>query len=128
MVEGEPRVSATVRPRATGRVRACAFATPDCVGRCRLPPDDADAAAADDACMTATREQQLVEAAREGDGRAFARLVAPHRERLRTRCYRVLRSDHDADDALQEALVRAWRGLPGFTGGGDDVEAWLYRI
>jgi RNA polymerase sigma-70 factor, ECF subfamily len=72
-------------------------------------------------------EQQLVEAARRGDERAFGHLIERYRARLRTRCRRILRSDHDADDALQEALVRAWRGLPGFADGGD-VEAWLYRI
>ena len=72
-------------------------------------------------------EQHLIEAARHGDERAFARLVGPHRDRLRSRCFRLLRSDQDADDALQETLVRAWRGLRGFAGGGD-VAAWLHRI
>jgi len=72
-------------------------------------------------------EQQLIEAARRGDERAFGRLVEPHRDRLRARCYRVLRSHQDAEDALQETLIRAWRGLRGFEGGGA-VEPWLHRI
>jgi RNA polymerase sigma-70 factor (ECF subfamily) len=74
-----------------------------------------------------TREQKLVEAARRGDERAFRRLVEPHQDRLRSRCYRVLRSQHDADDALQETLVRAWRGLDGLDGNGA-VGPWLHRI
>ncbi len=74
-----------------------------------------------------THEQQLVEAARRGDPHAFGRLVEPHRDRLRSRCLQVLRSDQDADDALQDALVRAWRGLHGFDGSGA-VGPWLHRI
>ena len=74
-----------------------------------------------------THEQQLVEAARRGDPHAFGRLVEPHRERLRSRCLQMLRSDQDADDALQDALVRAWRGLHGFEGGAS-VGPWLHRI
>jgi RNA polymerase sigma-70 factor (ECF subfamily) len=72
------------------------------------------------------REAELIEAARGGDERAFSLLVAPHRDRLRARCYRVLRSDDDADDALQDTLVRTWRGLPGFAGG--DLAPWMHRI
>jgi RNA polymerase sigma-70 factor, ECF subfamily len=72
------------------------------------------------------REAELIEAARGGDERAFGLLVAPHRDRLRARCYRVLHSDEDADDALQDTLVRTWRGLQSFAGG--NVAPWLHRI
>ena len=75
----------------------------------------------------ATHERDLVEAAREGDEHAFRRLVEPHQDRLHSRCFRVLRSEHDADDALQETLVRAWRGLPGLDRE-RSVGPWLYRI
>jgi RNA polymerase sigma-70 factor, ECF subfamily len=57
----------------------------------------------------------------------FARLVEPHRARLHAHCYRMLGSVHDADDALQEALVRAWRALPRFEGR-SSAHSWLYRI
>jgi RNA polymerase sigma-70 factor (ECF subfamily) len=57
----------------------------------------------------------------------FEALVAPHRQELHRHCYRILGSLADADDALQEALLDAWRGLGGFEGRGTP-RAWLYRI
>jgi RNA polymerase sigma-70 factor (ECF subfamily) len=57
----------------------------------------------------------------------FDALVALHRQELHRYCYRVLGSLADADDALQEALLDAWRGLGGFEGRGTQ-RAWLYRI
>ncbi|MDN5860040.1 MAG: RNA polymerase subunit sigma-70 [Pseudonocardia sp.] len=62
-----------------------------------------------------------------GDDAAFAELVAPLRAELHAHCYRMLGSVHDADDALQEALVRAWRGLSGFTGRGS-LRSWMYSV
>lgn len=61
------------------------------------------------------------------DGDAFTRLVAPLRPELHAHCYRILGSTHDADDALQEALVRAWRGRAGFAGRGS-LRSWLYTV
>src|SRR5919107_2529688 len=72
-------------------------------------------------------ERQLLEEARAGDQDAFARLVEPHRAALHAHCYRMLGSVPDAEDALQEALLRAWRGLPGFEGR-SSLRSWLYRI
>ncbi|MEV2278110.1 sigma-70 family RNA polymerase sigma factor [Nocardiopsis sp. NPDC049922] len=65
--------------------------------------------------------------ARGGDDAAFARLVAPLRRELHAHCYRMLGSAHDADDALQDALVRAWRGLEGFEGR-SSLRSWLYTV
>ena len=66
-------------------------------------------------------------AARAGDQDAFAALVGPHRHELRVHCYRMLASGDDADDALQETLLAAWRGLSGFEER-SSLRAWLYRI
>jgi RNA polymerase sigma-70 factor, ECF subfamily len=57
----------------------------------------------------------------------YAELIELHREELRLHCTRILRSPHDAEDALQEALLRAWRALPQFEGRGS-LRSWLYRI
>jgi RNA polymerase sigma-70 factor (ECF subfamily) len=70
---------------------------------------------------------ELLAAARRGDEDAFAQLVEPHRAELLAHCYRMLASLPDAEDALQETLLRAWRGLPGFEGR-SSVRSWLYRI
>jgi RNA polymerase sigma-70 factor, ECF subfamily len=61
------------------------------------------------------------------DEAAFERLIAPYRARLQAHCYRMLGSSADAEDALQEALLRAWRGLPSFEGR-SSLRSWLYRI
>jgi RNA polymerase sigma-70 factor (ECF subfamily) len=75
----------------------------------------------------ATPERGLLEAAQAGDEYAFRELVEPLRPELHAHCYRMLGSVHDADDALQDTLLRAWRALPGFEGR-SSLRAWLYRI
>jgi RNA polymerase sigma-70 factor (TIGR02960 family) len=66
-------------------------------------------------------------AARAGDEAAFERLVGPHRRELVAHCYRMVGSVQDAEDLVQESLLRAWRGLDGFDGRGP-IRPWLYRI
>jgi RNA polymerase sigma-70 factor (ECF subfamily) len=70
---------------------------------------------------------ELLDAARGGDDEAFRRLIQPHHPELHAHCYRMLASLHDAEDALQDALLRAWRGLGGLRGP-DSLRTWLYRI
>ncbi|GAA3002241.1 sigma-70 family RNA polymerase sigma factor [Streptosporangium longisporum] len=65
--------------------------------------------------------------ARGGDDAAFTRLVRPLRRELHAHCYRMLGSSHDADDALQDALIRAWRGFARFEGRGS-LRSWLYTV
>ena len=72
-------------------------------------------------------ERELLEAAHNGDEDAFRHLVEPHRPALLAHCYRMLGSLHDAEDALQETLLHAWRGLSGFEGR-SALRRWLYRI
>jgi RNA polymerase sigma-70 factor (ECF subfamily) len=61
------------------------------------------------------------------DETAFEELIEPHRGELHAHCYRMLGSVYDADDALQETMLRAWRGLPGFEGR-SSLRSWLYTI
>jgi RNA polymerase sigma-70 factor (ECF subfamily) len=72
-------------------------------------------------------EAALLKLAREGDGDAFRKLVGAYLAELRAHCFRMLGSVHDAEDALQEALLRVWRGLPGFEGR-SSLRSWLYSI
>ena len=72
-------------------------------------------------------EQALLEAARTGDEDAFARLVSSHRSALEAHCYRMLGSVADAEDAMQDALLRAWRGLGSFRFNAR-FSTWMYRI
>jgi RNA polymerase sigma-70 factor (TIGR02960 family) len=69
----------------------------------------------------------LITKARTGDGDAFRALTEPHRRELQVHCYRMLGSLQDAEDALQDTLMAAWRGLDGFQERAS-LRTWLYRI
>ncbi|MEU2102558.1 RNA polymerase subunit sigma-70 [Nocardia sp. NPDC019255] len=71
--------------------------------------------------------QSILERARAGDETAFRALTDPYRRELELHCYRLLGSLTDAEDMLQETLLAAWRGLPGFQQR-SSLRSWLYRI
>jgi RNA polymerase sigma-70 factor, ECF subfamily len=77
--------------------------------------------------QSTVEQRELLETAKSGSEEAYRRLVEPHRAELHAHCYRMLGSVQDAEDALQEALVRAWKGLPKFEGR-SSLRSWLYRI
>src|SRR5262245_17532844 len=76
---------------------------------------------------SSTTEATELAAALAGDAEAFRALAQPYLRELHVHCYRMLGSVQDAEDALQEALLRAWRHLDSYVGR-SSVRSWLYRI
>jgi RNA polymerase sigma-70 factor (ECF subfamily) len=72
-------------------------------------------------------ESTVLAAARRGDHAAFAALAEPYRHQLRVHCYRMLGSFDEAEELVQEAMLRAWRGLGAFEER-SLFRTWLYRI
>lgn len=72
-------------------------------------------------------EAELLGLARRGDREAFERLAATYLRELHLHCYRMLGSLHDAEDLVQETLLRAWRAVERFEAR-SSVRTWLYRI
>jgi RNA polymerase sigma-70 factor (TIGR02960 family) len=71
--------------------------------------------------------EDLIGRVKAGDEHSFRQLIGPYQGELQLHCYRILGSAHDAEDALQETLLAAWRGLAGFEGR-SSVRTWLYRV
>jgi RNA polymerase sigma-70 factor (ECF subfamily) len=78
------------------------------------------------AAPTSPADAALAARAARGDQQAFAAIVRRHDARVRRVCSGILRSAPDADDAAQEAWLRAWRAMPRFAGGA--LDAWLLTI
>jgi RNA polymerase sigma-70 factor (ECF subfamily) len=77
--------------------------------------------------MLTVEMDDLLTSARAGDDAAFRALTGAYRRELQVHCYRMLGSMQDAEDALQETLLAAWRGLGGFQARAS-LRSWLYRI
>lgn len=69
----------------------------------------------------------LLRKARQGDPDAFTTLCAPFEGLVYRHCLQMLKNPSDAQDAAQEAMLRAWRAMPGFRAG-SGVATWLFRI
>ena len=76
---------------------------------------------------SATSIARSLAAAQKGDEGAFQLLVETYRGELHAHCYRMLGSVHDADDAMQDAMLRAWKSLAKFKGN-SSLRSWLYKI
>lgn len=72
-------------------------------------------------------EQELVQAAQQGDQGAFSQLVEQNQGKIYSLCYRMTGNSEDAADLTQEAFLNAWRGLSKF-GGQSSFSTWLYRL
>jgi RNA polymerase sigma-70 factor (TIGR02960 family) len=70
----------------------------------------------------------LLSRAQAGDGQAFRELAETYRRELQVHCYRMLGSFTDAEDAVQETMLAAWRGIGGFSEERASLRTWLYKI
>jgi len=72
-------------------------------------------------------EAEQLTAARQGDAQSFSALTEPFRRELQVHCYRILGSSHEAEDMVQETMLRAWRRLESYEGRAS-FRSWLYKI
>ena len=98
-----------------------------CAPRTMAPAAQTHAHDRNPTCEDRGVSHQLLTRAAEGDEEAFRELTEPHRRELQFHCYQMLGSMQDAEDALQETMVSAWRGLAGFEERAS-LRSWLYRI
>jgi RNA polymerase sigma-70 factor (ECF subfamily) len=77
--------------------------------------------------MSDPSEAELLTAAQAGDRHAFGRLVRLHQRRVHACAVQMLGDGGDADDAVQETFVRAWRAIDRFDGR-SQLSTWLYRV
>src|SRR5512132_1452387 len=74
-----------------------------------------------------SRESEQLAAARKGDSQKFSELTEPYRRELQVHCYRILGSLHEAEDMVQETMLKAWKRLDTFEGR-SSLRSWLYKI
>src|SRR5829696_1845212 len=72
-------------------------------------------------------ESEHLAAARQGDSQRFSELAEPFRRELQVHCYRILGSLHEAEDMVQETMLRAWKRLESYEGRAS-FRSWLYKI
>ena len=72
-------------------------------------------------------EAEYLAAARHGDSHRFGELTEPYRRELQVHCYRILGSLHEAEDMVQETMIRAWKHLAAYEGRAS-FRSWLYKI
>jgi len=74
-----------------------------------------------------SREMEQLSAARKGDSQKFGEVTEPYRRELQVHCYRILGSLHEAEDMVQETLLKAWKRLDSYEGRAS-FRSWLYKI
>lgn len=72
-------------------------------------------------------EQQLIEAARQGDSKAFEALLRPYLHKMKQMLHGYFKHSGESEDALQEVQLRVWRGLPKFRGD-SKFSTWIYTV
>lgn len=80
-----------------------------------------------ESCIAMTNENLIIESVRKGDTNAFRQLVEMYQDYVFTIAMRILNNREEAEEAAQDAFLKAWKGLPGFEAKAK-FATWLYRI